>query len=250
MALTYLYGYHPVLRAVLPDSFIKVKKVLLVANKYHALKTQLETNQIKYEIISLQEMNNLLKTTKHQNIAAQVENYQYYALDQILTKHDKNRFLRFLILDRISDPHNFGAMLRIAAGNDFDAVIVLNRNQAQINGVVGKAAAGALSVIRICEVSNLTTTINMLQTKYQFWILGAAQSLTAINYSFLQCDSNLALIIGNEGEGISPKLLKHTDLQLQIPMSNKIESFNASVACGIIVNYIYCETLKLNTNKS
>lgn len=249
MALQYIYGYHPVLAATLCSSLIKVKKVFLVQDKYQELKPQLKKLNIDYEVVSLQVMNNLLGTNKHQNIAARVKDYQYFTFDE-LVKFSTSKFLRFLILDRISDPHNFGSMLRIAAGNAFDAVIVLDRNQAVINSVVAKAAAGALSIIPICQVKNLTTIINVLQEKYKFWILAAAKTATAVDYVTIDCNSNLALIIGNEGEGIRPKLLNHSDYVIQIPMSASVESFNASVACGIIANYIYLQTIKLNTNIS
>ena len=245
MALQYIYGYHPIIAALSPSSLIKIKKVFLVQDKYQELKKELKSVNIPYEIISLQSMNNLLGTTKHQNIAANVKDYQYFFFDQLITISSTSRFLRILILDRISDPHNFGSILRIAAGNNFNGVIVLNRNQSEINSVVAKAAAGALSIIPICQVNNLTYAINNLQKKYKFWILAAAKTAKAIDYFAIDCSRNLALIIGNEGEGISPKLLKHTDYIVQIPISPKIESFNASVACGIIANYIYVETLKL-----
>lgn len=104
--------------------------------------------------------NNLLGTTKHQNIAANVKDYQYFSFDELINIDSTSKFLRILILDRISDPHNFGSMLRIAAGNDFDGIIVLNRNQSEINGAVAKAAAGALSIIPVCQVNNLTSAIN------------------------------------------------------------------------------------------
>lgn len=250
MALQYIYGYHPVIAATLPSSLIKIKKVFLVENKYQEFKKTLKKLNIIYEVISLQKMNNLLATTKHQNIAAAVKPYQYFTFNELITFTSSSKFSRFLILDRISDPYNFGSMLRIAAGNNFDGVIVLNRNQSEINGVVAKAAAGALSIVPICQVNNLTFIINNLQEKCNFWILAAAKTTNAINYFAVDCNSNLALIIGNEGEGISSKLLKHTDYVVQIPISSKMESFNASVACGIIANYIYIETLKLNTNIS
>ncbi len=246
MPLQYIYGYHPVIAAMSSSSLVKIKKVLLVETKYQEIKKELKKLNISYEIITLQAMNNLLGTTKHQNIAANVKEYQYFSFNELVTSNSISKFLRFLILDRISDPHNFGSMLRIAAGNNFDGVIVLSRNQSEINGVVAKAAAGALSIIPICQVNNLTLTINNLQEKYKFWILAATKTPKAVDYFTVDCSSNLALIIGNEGEGISPKLLKHTDYIVQIPISPKIESFNAGVACGIIANYIYLETLKIS----
>lgn len=248
MTLKYIYGYHPVVAAINPQSLIKIRKIFLVKNKYRELKPQLNKNKIDYEIIGLEAMNNLLKTTKHQNIAAYVKNYDYFTLQELLNLQPINKFARYLILDRISDPHNFGSMLRIGACNDFDGVIVLSRNQSEINGAVAKAAAGALSIIPICQVENLTTAITKLKNNHNFWILAAAKTNKAVNYLNVKCDSNLGLIIGNEGEGISPKLLNHTDFVVQIPMSNKMESFNASVACGIIANHIYIQSLKLNTN--
>lgn len=244
---SYIYGYHPVLMSLENDSLVKVKKVIIVDKKHQELLSKLKKMNIPYQLISLEKMNNLLKTTKHQNICLEVADYHYFELDEILNKKPKNNFYRFLICDKITDPHNFGSMLRIAAGNDFDCVIILNRNQVQVNGTVAKAAAGALSVIPICQVNNLSSIINFLQQKH-FWTLAADKNDQAVSYQDLKYDHHLALIIGNEGEGISNNLLKKSDYIVAIDMSDKIESFNASVACGIIANNIYLKTKKNNPN--
>lgn len=244
---SYIYGYHPVLMALEKDSLVKVKKVLLVNKKHTELTAKLKKLNLAFEYISLEKMNNLLKTTKHQNICVQVADYRYFELSEIFNKTPKNKFYRFLICDKITDPHNFGSILRIAAGNDFDCVIILNRNQVQVNSTVAKAAAGALSVVPICSVSNLNDTINFLQQK-KFWTLAADKNDQAVNYQDLKYDHHLALIIGSEGEGVSNNILKKSDYVVAIPMSEKIESFNASVACGIIANNIYLKTIE-HTNK-
>ncbi|MBE4704139.1 23S rRNA (guanosine(2251)-2'-O)-methyltransferase RlmB [Spiroplasma platyhelix] len=238
---SYIYGYHPVLMSLEKDSLVKAKKVLLVAKKHSELLVKLKKLNIPFEYISLEKMNNLLKTTKHQNICLQVADYRYFELDEIFNRAPKHKFYRFLVCDKITDPHNFGSMLRIAAGNDFDCVVILSRNQVQVNSTVAKAAAGALSVVPICQVSNLSNTINFLQQKH-FWMLAADKNDQAVNYQDLKYDHHLALIIGSEGEGVSNNILKKADYVVAIPMSEKIESFNASVACGIIANNIYLKT--------
>lgn len=241
--LSYIYGYHPVLMSLEKDSLIKPKKVIMVVKKHPEIALKLKKLNIPLEYVSLEKMNNLLKTTKHQNICLQVQNYRYFDLNEVLNKGPKNQFYRFLICDKITDPHNFGSMLRIAVANDFDGVIILSRNQVQVNSTVAKAAAGALSVIPISQVSNLNNTINFLQQK-NFWTLAADKNDKAQNYQDLKYDHHLALIIGSEGEGISNNILRKADYIVAIPMSNKIESFNASVACGIIANNIYLKTKK------
>ncbi|MDQ7983006.1 MAG: 23S rRNA (guanosine(2251)-2'-O)-methyltransferase RlmB [Spiroplasma sp.] len=245
---TYIYGYHPVLMALEKNSLIKIKKVFLIENKHQKVLAELKKSKVTFEYISLEKMNNLLQTTKHQNICAQIASYHYFNLSEILNIIPKNKFYRFLICDKITDPHNFGSILRIAAGNDFDCVIVLNRNQAELNGIVVKAAAGAVSVIKICQVNNLSQIINFLQQK-NFWILAADKNDQAQDYQNLKYDHHLALIIGNEGHGISNNILRKADYLVTIPMSDKIESFNASVACGIIANNIYLKSKKINTKK-
>lgn len=240
---SYIYGYHPVLMALEKSSLVKIKKVFLVENKHEKLLGQLKKAKIEYQYISLEKMNNLLQTSKHQNICAEVVSYHYFSLNEILNILPKNKFYRFLICDKITDPHNFGSILRIAAGNDFDCVIILSRNQAEVNAIVAKAAAGALSVIKICQVNNLSQIINFLQQK-KFWILAADKDDKAVEYQNLKYDYHLGLIIGNEGHGISNNILKKADYLVTIPMSNEIESFNASVACGIIANNIYLKSKK------
>lgn len=238
----YIYGYHPVLMSLEKDSLVKVKKVFLVEKKHADLVPKLKQLNIPFAYLSLEKMNNLLKTTKHQNICLEVASYRYFELEELFHRMPKHKFYRFLVCDKITDPHNFGSMLRIAAGNDFDCVVILNRNQVPVNATVAKAAAGALSVVPVCEVNNLANTINFLQQK-QFWMLAADKNEKAVNYQDLQYDHHLALIIGSEGEGVSNNILKKADYVVAIPMSEKIESFNASVACGVIANNIYLKTI-------
>lgn len=242
---SYIYGYHPVLMSLESDSLIKIKKVFIVENKHSNIIAKLKKMNISFEFISLEKMNNLVKTSKHQNICLEVAEYRYFSIDEILKRKKIKNFYRFLICDKITDPHNFGSMLRIAAGNDFDCVVILQHNQVQVGSVVAKAAAGALSLIPICQVSNLNNLINFLKQK-NFWILAADKNDESIEYQTLKYDFNLALIIGSEGQGISNSLLKKSDYVVSIPMSSRVESFNASVACGIIASDIYLKTIKNN----
>lgn len=240
--LRYIYGYHPVMMALEKNSLIKVKKVFILQKKYKEIIPKLKELNIDYEIQDLQKMNNILQTTKHQGIYLEVKSYNYFDIDQIFKRVPKNKYYRFLICDKITDPYNFGSILRIAAGNDFDALIVLNRNQAVVNSVVAKTAAGALSIVPICEVNSLNVLINNLKQK-NFWILAADKNDQAVDYHELKYDFNLGLIIGSEGSGVSNSLIKHSDYVVKIPMSDNLESFNASVACGIICNNIYLKTI-------
>lgn len=246
--LQYIYGYHPVEMALEPDSLVKVKQIIMLEGKYKPLEASLKKLNIPFKYVSLERMNNVLQTTKHQGICAEVKDYRYFDINEIYKRQPKHHFFRLMICDKITDPHNFGSILRIAAGNDFDAVVVLNRNQVPVNSVVAKAAAGALSLIPIVEVNNLSVLLNNLKQK-QFWTLAAAKTEKAVSFETLAYDFNLALIIGNEGEGVSNNILKQSDYIVEIPMSSKMESFNASVACGVLASDIYLKTIKLNTKK-
>ena len=136
-----------------------------------------------------------------------------------------------LVLDRINDPHNLGAILRSAVAFDVRAVILPHRQSAELGGATAKAASGALDMIPIVEVANLSRALDQLKG-LGYWRAGldgqAAQTITEA-----PTFSKLALVLGAEGTGIRRLVGEHCDLMLKLPISERMESLNVSVACGI-----------------
>ncbi|MEZ5933911.1 MAG: 23S rRNA (guanosine(2251)-2'-O)-methyltransferase RlmB [Alphaproteobacteria bacterium] len=136
-----------------------------------------------------------------------------------------------LVLDRVNDPHNLGAILRSAVAFGVRAVILPHRQSAELGGATAKAASGALDMIPIVEVANLSRALDQLKD-LGYWRAGldgcGAQTLDEAPRF-----EKLALVLGAEGSGIRRLVAEHCDLLLRLPISERMESLNVSVACGI-----------------
>jgi len=136
-----------------------------------------------------------------------------------------------LVLDRINDPHNLGAILRSAVAFNVRAVVLPHRQSAELGGATAKAASGALDMIPIVEVANLSRALAQLKD-LGYWragLDGGAEQTISEAPAF----DKLALVLGAEGTGIRRLVGEHCDLMLKLPISERMESLNVSVACGI-----------------
>jgi len=138
-----------------------------------------------------------------------------------------------LILDEIQDPHNVGAILRSAECSGVNGVILTKHNSASITSTVTKTSAGATEHLKICQVNNLSQTIDELKEK-GLWIVGSSLE-NAKNYTEVDYKIPIALIVGNEEKGIRKLTASKCDFLVKIPMSGKIQSLNVSVATGILL---------------
>lgn len=143
-----------------------------------------------------------------------------------------------LMLDEIQDPGNFGSIIRTAESFGCLGIIYKKNNQAQINDIVIKTSAGAITNIRFLKTANLSNVINKLKND-GFWIISSCLdddskdiSESPINFE------NICLIMGNENKGISKNLINESDLKLKIPMSGITQSLNVSVSTGILLYYL------------
>lgn len=174
------------------------------------------------------------KGENHQGVLIEAPPFNYKELSEILEPSSKTRKV-FLALDGITDPQNLGAILRSAYLLDVSAVILPKDRSAKINGVVLKTSAGAAEQIPVAMVTNLGRTLELLKNN-GFWnaaICGGEKS-----QDIRQADKNgdLCLVMGAEGHGLRPQVLKKCDFQWQIPMlNNRVGSFNVSVAAAIVV---------------
>lgn len=164
----------------------------------------------------------------HQGIILSVPNYEYSNLDDII--NNDSSFL--VMLDHIEDPHNLGAIIRTCEAAGVDSIIIPKDRCATVNSTVVKVSAGALSNIPVSMVSNLAQSIRKLKEK-GFWIVGTAMDGT--DYSKIDYKGKICIVIGNEGNGISPLIRKECDFIASINMKGTINSLNASVATGIVI---------------
>lgn len=169
-------------------------------------------------------------TEKHQGVAAYTDPLKRKDLAQLLSETvPGERF--FLLLDEVTDPHNFGALIRSAAAAGCQGVIYTRDRSCRITPVVEKAAAGTLNSVALCQVTNLSRAIAEL--KHQgVWVYGLALEGAASLYA-TDLSGDVALVAGSEGRGIRPGVLKACDGAVKIPMPGRVESLNVSVATGV-----------------
>ncbi len=201
-----------------------------------------ERKQVKTRFVERRDIQRLAGQVPHQGVLLKVAAFIFSDLDKVVSEWkntDEPAF--FLLLDGITDPHNFGAMLRSAELAGCQAVIVAKDRSCPVTAVVEKTAAGALSHIPLCQVVNLTRTIEELK-KNGIWCYGLAGDEGSSDLFATDLRGNIALIVGSEGRGVRPNVRNHCDGLLAIPMRGKLDSLNASVAVGIAL----FEVLKQN----
>ena len=209
------------------DKIIKA----FVSDKFHDIEllNLLKTNNIRYTIVDNKILDKKVNGL-HQGIVIEVDDVKTYDFDYI--KQIKTKYPLIVMLDHLEDPHNFGAIIRSCEALGVDAIIIPNDRNVPINATVVKTSAGAIYNMPIVRVSNLGATIKKLKD-IGYWVVGTdmqGQNYTDIDYNMAVC-----LIIGNEGSGISKSIKDNCDFIASIPMVGKINSLNASVSCGILI---------------
>lgn len=207
----------------------KVKKVILQDNfDDKIINSLIEKSKLRVEYVSKSKINDLCDGA-HQGIILDITDYEYIKIDDILKKDSS--FI--VILDHIEDPHNLGAIIRTSEAAGVDAIIIPKDRQVSVNSTVMKTSAGALDNMDISMVSNLVQTIEKLKEN-GFWIVGTAME-NSVDYRTIDYSGKIALVIGNEGKGISRLVRQSCDFVATIPMYGQINSLNASVASGIMI---------------
>ena len=172
-------------------------------------------------------------THNHQGMLAFASAYQYSTVEKMLELAQERGEEPFLVLlDGITDPHNLGAIIRTAECAGAHGVIVQERRAVGLTPAAVKASAGAVEHLPVARVSNLGNTILELQNK-NIWVYAA--DMEGENYAQADLSGPVAIVIGNEGEGVGRRVLSLCDKTLSLPMKGKLDSLNASVAAGILL---------------
>ncbi|MGN0193865.1 MAG: 23S rRNA (guanosine(2251)-2'-O)-methyltransferase RlmB [Pseudoramibacter sp.] len=169
------------------------------------------------------------ENTNHQGIAAMMAPFDFASLESVI--QDGGDHL-IVLMDHIVDPHNFGAIVRSANLCGAAAVVFPDRRSASVSAVSMKASAGAMNATPMVKVANLTQAIEALKDA-GYWI--ACADMDGEPYEKIDWTGKMALVIGNEGAGISPNVRKHCDFAASIPNYGTVDSFNASVAAGVLL---------------
>ena len=169
----------------------------------------------------------------HQGIVAVCAVKDYASVEDILALADKRGEDPFVvILDEIEDPHNLGAIIRSAECAGAHGVIIKKRHSAGLTYTAYKASAGALEYLPVARVVNIADTVDMLKAR-GIWVYGA--DMNGEDYRKTDFSGGAALVIGNEGKGISRLVREKCDVIVSLPLRGKISSLNASVAAGILL---------------
>lgn len=243
-----VFGIHT-LFSILENNYKIIDKVFINNNYFFnkrlkILFQELKENNIPINIVKRKYLDKISKNSLHQGIIAQIKPFKYKKEDDlkyILLNKQKKHF--FLILDSITDPHNFGAILRNANAAGVQAVIIPKNRSAGLDSVARKVSSGAAENIPIIKVTNLSRTIKLLKLNNIF-VIGSSKN-SKNNLFTTKLSNSIAVVIGSEHKGLRKLTSKNCDLIIHIPMFGKISSLNASVASGIILFEIVRQRINL-----
>lgn len=222
----YVYGKN-VAREMLNSNYnIEIVYVMENFNDYIILE-EFQKKKIRVEVLPKNEFLKLADGN-HQGIIMKIPDYQYCDIDELID--DKDNLI--VILDHLEDPHNFGAIIRTCEAAGISGIVIPKDRSVSVNSTVMKVSAGALSNVKISRVVNLKRTIDYLK-KQGFWIVGT--DMDGEVYDDIDYSGNIAIVIGNEGKGMSRLVRESCDFIASIPMYGKVNSLNASVASAIVI---------------
>lgn len=170
----------------------------------------------------------------HQGVVAVVPPFNYCELEDILDiAKEKGEDPFIIILDGIEDPHNLGSIIRTAETAGVHGVVIPKRRTVSVNATVAKTSAGATAYVKVARVNNINDAIRKLKDA-GLWIIGTAGEAKTEYYN-QDLKGPIAIVIGNEGAGMSKLVKENADILIKIPMLGKISSLNASVSAGIVM---------------
>lgn len=214
----------------------RVKQVFIAENN-HDFINYVRKRGISYDIVKKERLNQVSRN--HQGVMIAIEEFKTYRLCDIIRKQDDAAFGKGLIfiLDGLEDPHNFGAILRVADAAGVDGIVYRKTRSVRLNPTVVRVSAGAAFYVKCVETVNLTAAIKDLKDS-GYWIAGAERTADSVDYRTIKYDTATALVIGSEGRGLSRLVRENCDYLVQIPMHGNINSLNAAVATGILTYHI------------
>lgn len=230
-----IWGRNPILETLRAKR--RIKRILLAEGQRDApiintIVQEAEQQRIPVEIVPRSRLDQMSRGATHQGCIAQVEERHYASTDQILAHAaEKNEPPLLLILDAIQDVNNLGSLLRTAEAAGVHGVIIPQHRAAEVNATVVKTSAGATEHLLIAQETNLTRTIEYLKQQ-NIWVVGLAGEAQTL-YTQADLTGPMALVVGNEGKGISRLVREHCDLLIKLPMRGDINSLNAAVAGSI-----------------
>jgi len=230
-----IIGRKPVLEAL--KSNTKIERIQIAYGQTGEIISQIKSladrKGIRVNVVS---PGKLSTEYRNQGVVAFQSEMEFMDFDQIIIESKKSKYPLILILEHIQDTHNLGAILRTAESVKVDGVLITRHETAPINEVVAKTSAGAVSHLRIAQISSITNIVKILKDS-GFWIFGT--SLKADKFYYQEnFKIPVVLILGNEEKGLKHSTESICDSLIKIPMLGKIQSLNVSVSAGIFLHEI------------
>lgn len=230
-----VYGIRTVLEAIESDK--EIEKIFiqkgLRSSTFTELMQALKEYAVPYQFVPLEKLNRITRKN-HQGVVAYISPVAFYRIEDILPGiYEQGETPFVLMLDRVTDVRNFGAILRTAECSGVHAVVIPSRNTAQLNSGTVKSSAGAIFKVPICRSDNLKVTLDYLKQS-GLSVVAATEKASVVCYD-TDLTGPVALLLGSEGEGISEEYLKKADIRVKIPLLGEIESLNVSVAAGVLM---------------
>jgi 23S rRNA (guanosine2251-2'-O)-methyltransferase len=230
-----IYGKHACL-ATLKGEKRKINQIYLLHEKYDYYITEIDKQYHKLVLkVTKSQLDKLTKEeSKHQGIAIKASeyNFSYYLQNLIIDTESKKS--NVIILDEVQDPHNLGAILRIAFCFKIDAVIMQTKNAPDITSAVVRASAGCSEFVNIISVTNISQTISELK-KNDFWIIGLDSHAEEFSIRrVIKMYEKRVFVFGSEGFGMRDLTKKSCDLFIKIPINADADSLNVSSSVSIV----------------
>lgn len=231
----YIYGRKPVAEALIEES-TTVEKIYirnsLNKNQVKAILQNASRQKVPVSEVPGKKLYDLVGSVNDQGVVALLSEADYMELDEWLTAMKDVANPALLLVDGVEDTHNIGAIIRSAAGAGMHGILLPKHGIAPITGGTYKAAAGNIGKVPLIRAGNLNQAIMELKEHY-FWIAGLDGEGETGLWN-LDMSTPMAFIIGAEQDGIRPSTKKHCDFLVNIPLSNGVESLNASVAAALL----------------
>jgi 23S rRNA (guanosine2251-2'-O)-methyltransferase len=230
---SFIFGLHPIEEAFVSGK--EFEKILIQqgnrSEKINEIIRQARTLDYPVQFVPLEKLNRITRKN-HQGIIGFISPISYQPVEQLIPNiYEEGRMPFLLILDKVTDVRNFGAIARSAYAAGVDAILIPSRGSALINADAMKTAAGALNHLAVCRTENLKESIDFL--KNSGLRIAAVSEKSEKTIWETDLSGPIALMLGSEEDGISPAYLQKADLHLRIPMPGPIDSLNVSVAAGI-----------------
>ena len=231
----YIFGIRAIIEAV--EAGKTIDKLFIQNGLHNDLFAELwklvREKRINYKHVPLEKINRLTRKN-HQGVFAFISPIDFHNIEDVIPKlYEEGKNPLVLVLDRITDVRNFGAIARTAECAGVDTILIPEQNAAAINADAIKTSAGALHKVTVCRTWNLKLALQFMKES-GIQLIGCTEK-TQDNMYKPNYTTPTAIIIGSEEDGVSPEFLKMCDARAKIPMNGKIASLNVSVATGVIL---------------